>query len=163
MRPRRFALVVVAPWCALLASAARPLAAQMPTDPCAEVTQAQVSTALGMPVGPGDKINDKACQWPATGANAAKNIRLTVQFLPAAQYDKLKGGQLPVVERAPVTGVGDDAFSQSVPFSTNVTKMTTLFVKKGHTMVTVRVYGVPDGAKQLAAEKAVAQAVVSKL
>jgi hypothetical protein len=41
--------------------------------------------------------------------------------------------------------------------------LTMLFVKKGQTMVTVRVYGVSDPAKQLAAEKAVAQAVVSKL
>jgi len=41
--------------------------------------------------------------------------------------------------------------------------MSKLFVKKGRTMVVVRVYGVPDQAKQLAAEKAVAQAVVSKI
>jgi hypothetical protein len=163
MRPRRSALTIVAMSCALLASAARPMAAQGPADPCAEVTQAQVTTALGMPVGPAQKINDSACQYPATGANAAKNIRLTVQFLGADQFDKIKAGQVPGLERAPITGVGDDAFSQSLALSTNVPRMTTLFVKKGHTMVTVRVYGVPDAAKQLAAEKAVAQAVVSKI
>ena len=163
MRTLRSALVVVAMSCALLAGAARSAVAQLPTDPCAEVTQAQVTTALGMPVGAAQKINDSACQYPATGANAAKNIRLTVQFTAAEQFDKIKSRQLPGVEKAPMTGVGDDAFSQSLPFSTNVPTMTTLFVKKGNTMLTVRVYGVADAAKQLAAEKAVAQAVVSKI
>ena len=163
MRPQRNALVVVAMSCALLASEARRVAAQLPADPCAEATQAQVTTALGMPVGPPQKINESACQYPATGANAAKNIRLTVQFSPADQFDKIKARQLPGVEKTPVSGVGDDALSQSLSSSTNASGMTMLFVKKGHTMITVRVYGVPDAAKQLAAEKAVAQAVVSKI
>lgn len=163
MRPQPNALVVAAMSCALLVTAARTVAAQLPTDPCAEVTQAQVTTALGMPVGPAQKINESACQYPATGANAAKNIRLTVQFTAADQFDRIKSRQSPGVEKVSVTGVGDDALSQSLSFSTNVPTMTTLFVKKGRTMLTVRVYGVPDAAKQLAAEKAVAQAVVSKI
>lgn len=163
MRPRRPALVLVAISCALLTTAAISSATQIPADPCAEVTQAQVATALGMPVDSGQKINESACQWPATGANAAKNIRLTVQFMVADSYDRIKSGQLPGIEKVPVAGVGDDAIAQTLGLSTSVKSMTTLFVKKGKTMVVVRVYGVPDAAKQLAAEKAVAQAAVSKI
>lgn len=161
MRPRRPALFVGALSCALLATAAHPLAAQFPSDPCAGATQAQVSAALAMPVTAGQKINESACQWPATGANAAKNIRLTVQYGAADSYDKIKARMMPGVEKVSVSGVGDDALSQTMGSGTS--GLTMLFVKKGQTMVTVRVYGVSDPAKQLAAEKAVAQAVVSKL
>jgi hypothetical protein len=41
--------------------------------------------------------------------------------------------------------------------------LTTLLVKKGNTTFMVRVYGVPDAAKQLAIETPIAQAVAAKL
>jgi len=162
MRTQSRALVAVTVSYVLLAGGARPLLAQLPKDACAEVTQAQVATALGMPVHEGQSINSlgTACSWAATSPNKA---RLTVQFMVADSYDKLKSERMPHVEKGPVAGLGDDAFSQTIPFSTTVPKMTTLFVRKGKTMVVVRTYGVSDGAKQLSAEKAVARAVVGKL
>ena len=161
MRPRHPAIVLVTATCAFLTSAARPLSSQLPKDPCAEATQAQVSAALGMPVGPGRDINSlhSACQWPAT---SSPSISLTAQFTVADGYDRLKGRVLPGLEQSPVAGVGDDAFAQTIG-AANGPKRTTLFTRKGKTMVTLRVYGVPDQAKQLAAETAVAQAIVSKI
>jgi uncharacterized protein YaaQ len=41
--------------------------------------------------------------------------------------------------------------------------LTALFVKKGNTTFMVRVYGVPDAAKQLAIEVPIAQTVAAKL
>jgi len=162
MRTHSRALVAVVMSCALLAGGARPLSAQLPKDACAEVTQAQVAAALGMPVHEGQSLNSlgTACSWEATSPNKA---RLTVQFMVADSYDRLKNERMPRVEKSPVAGIGDDAFSQAIPFSTAVPKMTTLFFRKGKTMVVLRTYGVRDAAKQLSAEKAVARAVASKL
>ncbi|HMA01625.1 MAG TPA: hypothetical protein VKP02_04610 [Gemmatimonadaceae bacterium] len=162
MRQQHPALVVVAVSCALLAGGARQLSAQLPKDACAQVTQAQVASALGMPVHEGQSLNSlgTACSWAATSPNKA---RLTVQFMVADSYDRLKSERMPHVEKSPVAGIGDDAFSQTIPFSTTVPKMTTLFVRKGRTMVVVRTYDVPSSAKQLSAEKAVAHAVVARL
>ena len=161
MRPRHHAFVVVAVSCALLASSAGPILSQLPKDPCAEVTQAQVAAALGMNVGPGQVINslNSSCAWSATGSS---RVRLTVQFQVADTYSRIRNTQLPGVQKTPVAGVGDDAVSQTVGSSATAA-LTMLFVRKGKTMITVRVYGVSDSARQLAAEKTVAQAVVGKI
>lgn len=162
MRTQTRALVAVAVSCALLAGGARALSAQLPKDACAEVTQAQVAAALGMPVHEGQSLNslNTACSWAATSPSKA---RLTVQFMVADSYDKLKSERMPSVEKRPVAGIGDDAFSQAIPFSSTVPKMMTLFVRKGRNMIVLRTYGVLDAAKQLSAEKAVARAIVGRL
>jgi hypothetical protein len=56
--------VVVTVACLILAGA-RGAHAQVPADPCAQVTPAQVSGALGETVGAGQKSNTKTCTWVA--------------------------------------------------------------------------------------------------
>jgi len=58
---------------------------------------------------------------------------------------------------SPVSGVGDDALAMSMG------TLTTLFVKKGSVTFMVRVYGVPDPARQLAIETPIAKQVASQL
>ena len=162
MRLRASAVTVAAISITILTSIPRLLWSQIPKDPCAEATQAQVSSALGTPVNAGQPINslNTTCLWSATSSS---RVRLTVQFMVADTYDRIKSGQLPGVERSPIAGLGDDAFAQTTSLGDNGSKLTMLYARKGKTMVVVRVYGVADQAKQLAAEKAVAQAVVSKI
>ena len=64
---------------------------------------------------------------------------------------------MPGITKSSVSGVGDDAIAQTLG------NLTTLFVKKGNTTFMVRVYGVPDAAKQLAIETPIAKAVAAKL
>ena len=61
------------------------------------------------------------------------------------------------VTKAPVSGVGDAAFAQTVG------NFGTLFVKKGSTIFMVRVYGEPNTVQQLAIEKVVALKVAAKV
>ena len=65
--------------------------------------------------------------------------------------------QLPRVTKTPATSIGDDAFY------TAVSTLTTLAVKKGRTVFTVRIYGIQDQSNQKSMEKTLAGAVVAKL
>ena len=49
----------------LVASALRAGGAQVPSDPCAQLTPAQVSAALGETVAAGQKAGTKTCSWSA--------------------------------------------------------------------------------------------------
>jgi hypothetical protein len=138
----------------LLSCGAVIASAQGPSDPCSVATQQQASQALGVAVKPANKINANACQWAE--ATTGKPF-VTVMYWPPASFDKLKSSQTPGVEKSSVSGVGDDALSQVVATQRS------LFVKKGATVFMVRVYGVPDLAKQLTIETALAKFVAAKL
>ncbi len=79
-------------------------------DPCALLTQAEVTAATGKPVGPGVSQNDgQQCQWeygdptdPMSGLDAS----LAVNADPTAFSEAQKGGPL----ASPVSGVGDEAY-----------------------------------------------------
>jgi hypothetical protein len=136
----------------LIASGLRTAGAQAPSDPCAQVTAAQVSTALGETVAAGQKAGTKTCSWTA---NKPTHQIVSLMYWPPGDWNKLMR-PMPSVTKAPVSGVGDAAFAQTFG------KFTTLFVKKGSTIFMVRVYGVPDVARQLAIEKPIAQSVAAK-
>ena len=82
---------------------------------------------------------------------------VTLMFSPPGDWDTRKSSEHPGITKAPVSGVGDDALAMSLG------TLTTLFVKKGSVTFMVRVYGVPDPAKQIAIEKPIAQAVAGHL
>ena len=136
----------------LIASGLRAAGAQAPSNPCAQVTAAEVSTALGETVAAGEQAGTKTCSWTA---NKPTHQIVSIMYWPPGDWNKLMR-PMPGVTKAPVSGVGDAAFAQTFA------NFTTLFVKKGSTIFMVRVYGVPDVSRQLAIEKPIAQTVAAK-
>jgi hypothetical protein len=118
------------------------------------VAPAQVSSALGETVGDGQKSTSVTCTWVA---DKPVHQVVTLMYSPPGDWDSRKTRQLPGITKSSVSGVGDDAIAETLG------NLTTLFVKKGSTTFMVRVYGIPDPAKQLAIETPIAQAVVAKL
>jgi hypothetical protein len=135
------------------ASGLRAAGAQVPRDPCAQVTTAQVSTALGETVAAGKQAGTKTCSW---SADKPTHQIVSLMYSPPGDWNTRKSRQMPGVTKASVSGIGDEAFAETAG------TFTTLYVKKGSTIFMVRVYGVPDVVRQLAIEKPIAQAVAAK-
>lgn len=136
------------------ASGLRAARAQVPSDPCAQLTPAQVSAALGETVATGQKAGTKTCSW---SANKPTHQVVSLMYSPPGDWNTRKSRLMPGVTKASVSGVGDEAFAETAA------NFTTLYVKKGRTIFMVRVYGVPDPGRQLAIEKPIAQAVAAKV
>ncbi|HEY2897392.1 MAG TPA: hypothetical protein VGJ12_09670 [Gemmatimonadaceae bacterium] len=153
MQSNRIAVVVVLS-ALLLGSGAIAVGAQVPSDPCTQVSAAQVSTALGETVSAGVHGPPPTCTWQA---NVPTHQIVTLMFSPPGDWDTRKTAEHPGITKAAVGGVGDDALAMSMG------PLTSLFVKKGSVTFMVRVYGVPDPAKQLAIEKPIAQTVAGHL
>ena len=153
MQSNRIAVVVVLS-ALLLAGGAIAVGAQVPSDPCTQVTAAQVSAALGETVSAGKHGPPPTCTWEA---NTPKHEIVTLMFSPPGDWDTRKTSEHPGITKAAVSGVGDDALAMSLG------NLTSLFVKKGSVTFMVRVYGVPDNAQQLAIEKPIAQTVAGHL
>lgn len=107
------------------------LFAAPPTDACAVLTAAQVTSALGMPVGdgtynmPGDT---NTCTWIITKGGAVTLQLQSLDFFHAGQ------GALASSERTSVSGVGDEAYYL------NQGPTTSLAVRKGTGAFKVAVY-----------------------
>src|SRR6476659_6331252 len=125
---------------ALVASGLRAAAAQVPSDPCAQVTPAQVSAALGETVAAGQKAGTKTCSW---SADKPTHQVVSLMYSPPGDWDRRKTRPMPGVTKTSVSGIGDEAFAETAA------NFTTLYVKKGSTTFMVRVYGVPDPDRQL--------------
>jgi hypothetical protein len=138
----------------LLAPGARTAGAQAPSDPCAQVTGAQVSTALGETVDAGKQGPTVTCTWVA---NKPTHQIVTLMYSPPGDWNSRKTRQTPGITKAAVSGIGDDAIAETLG------NLVTLFVKKGTVIFMVRVYGVPDPTKQLGIEKPIAQAIAAQL
>ena len=138
----------------LFASGVRAAGAQAPRDPCAQLTPAQVSAALGETVAAGQQAGTKTCSW---SANKPTHQVVSLMFSPPGDWDRRKTRLMPGVTKASVSGVGDEAFAETAA------NFTTLYVKKGSTIFMVRVYGLPDLGRQLAIEKSIAQTVAAKV
>jgi len=128
--------------------------AQAPSDPCAQLTVAQVSAALGETVAAGQKAGTKTCSW---SANKPTHQVVSVMYSPPGDWNRRKTRPMPGVTKTDVSGIGDEAFAETAA------NFTTLYVKKGSTTFMVRVYGVSDPAKQLEIQKPIAQAALSKI
>jgi hypothetical protein len=138
----------------LAASDLRAAGAQAPSNPCAQVTAAQVSAALGETVAAGQQAGTKTCSW---SANKPTHQVVSLMYAPPGDWNTRKTRQMPGVTKASVSGIGDEAFAETAG------QFTTLYVKKGSTIFMVRVYGVPDLGRQLAIEKPIAQTVAAKV
>jgi hypothetical protein len=155
MNGKQLRVLVAGIVCAVAPCGPRAAYAQGPKDPCSPLTASQVGAALGMTVGPGQSTNPTVCQWAAEPGAAAR-VSATLQFWGEDAYAGMKA-PLPGIARTPLGGVGDDAVY------TTVGRLTTLSVKRGKVVFVVRVYGVPDQAKQMAVEKALALHVLAGL
>lgn len=125
-----------------------------PTDACSLVTAAQVSAALGVPIGAGERIvpsSPKLCGFG--GAGAAK--RVVTAIITPDMFDHEKH-PLQGIKEEQLSGVGDDAHYMTTPgFGTG------LSVKKGSFAFKVRVYGFPlEQVEQK--EKTLAQEILAK-
>ena len=138
----------------LLSTGVQRVSAQASSNPCSPVTATQVSTALGETVDAGKQGPPPTCTWIA---NAPKHEIVTLMYSPPGDWNTRKNRQMPGLTNVPVSGVGDDAIAISAG------SLTTLYAKKGSATFMVRVYGVPDSAKQLAIETQIAKQVASKL
>ena len=142
--------------CGLTAVGPRPAAAQLPADPCAVLTPAQVSGILGGTVAKGDPIGSTGCAWATAVQENIPYLRATLSFLDGSAFAGMKT-PAPGVKQTAASGIGDDAFYATVG------SLTTLSVKKGTVVFVVRIYGVHDQAAQMKMEKALALDVIAKL
>jgi hypothetical protein len=110
------------------------------SDPCALLTQAQVATATGMNVGPGEHKGAKLCEWPVPNQpNSIEGKKVTLTLQPGLAFNFAKAPTGHGIVKTPVSGLGDDAV-----YGTTPKYATTLTVKKGDLTFTVHVFGIPQ-------------------
>lgn len=135
--------------------------AAIPDDACAQLTSAQVSGAVHVPVGAGAYVTPsfkRTCTWNATNPvpNSTKAVTLLLQGADAFQAGKAMG-QAKSVTVTSVSGVGDDAFYLAVGTQVG------LIVKKGNVEFKVAVYADIPLEEKEAMEKTLALQVAAKL
>ncbi len=110
------------------------------TNPCTLLTPAQIDSAIGDPVGPGQPVGTTMCQWSVSGQpNSMQGKKVAVVMLTAQGYANAK---TPVsvagITKTAVPGVGDEAV-----YGTTAGKAASLSVKKGSNYFSVRITGYP--------------------
>lgn len=121
-------------------------------DPCSLLTQAEVDTAVGQPLGPGKQVATlDDCLW--TTADFTAGVDVTVSDWTAIKTAATSTGGAP----SPVPGVGDEALYKGGGL---------LYVRKGSVGFLLTINGphidsLPDGG--LAQEKVLAAAVLGRL
>jgi hypothetical protein len=130
------------------------------TDPCSLLTASQVSSALGVTVADGKSAIPQDCQWSQpNGGVRAKSVFVEILGLMGklTPVDRFNTAKAPVgkIVKTPVSGLGDDAvFVETMGVG--------LYVKKGNSVLLIRVSGFPlEDAK--AKERALAQQALAKL
>jgi hypothetical protein len=129
-----------------------PAYAETPPAPCTLLTVDEVSAALGAKAGPGAPIATTGCSWTVPNPH----MIVTVSLWPGDAFASMKT-PLPKVTKTPVSGLGDDAVLA------NIANFMSLSVKKGSVVFMIKVYGVPDPAKQTSIAETLASAVVGRL
>ena len=125
---------------ALLASTAA--AAAAPSDACALLTAAQVSTVLGVTVAEGEHIVPNSltsCGWMGPGGASIGSKKMVLSLMSARSF---QAGKTPVkgVTEITASGIGDEAYYISMPpFGT------ALSVRKGSAYFQLRIAGYPSG------------------
>ena len=129
-----------------------------PTDACAVLTAAQVSSAIGIPVKEGTHPTPdflRTCTWIPSNQTQIKAVTFYIQS--ANSYDAAKRLlQQSGMKDTSVGGVGDDAYFQTV--GTN----SSLVGKKGNTAFKVAIYTTLPVDKAQAMEKTLAVQALSK-
>jgi hypothetical protein len=131
-----------------------------PDDACSVLTQAQMSSALGVSVGAGTHVTPtflKTCTWdaPSGSSKGVKYVTLMLETVDA--YEAGKTVRVKTIVITSVSGVGDGAYYLAV--GSNVG----LIVKKGNVAFKVAVYGEAPLEQKRAMEKALALQALSKL
>jgi len=163
----KFRLVLIAFGAFILAAPHTTFAAP-PANPCSLLTSAQVSAALGVPVGAGKQEGQLDCEWDQPGWTMVRGVRLLLHILgpvgsltPAQRFNTIKM-PLPVkgITKTPLSGVGDDAV-----YVIRGASAPELTVKKGNSVFQIRVQGFPrNQTNQIKAkEKTLALNVLAKL
>jgi hypothetical protein len=144
----------------LVVTLTRATHAAPPTDPCSLLTASQVSSALGVTVADGKSAIPQDCQWSQpNGGVRAKSVFVEILGLMGklTPVDRFNTAKAPVgkIVKTPVSGLGDDAvFVETMGVG--------LYVKKGNSVLLIRVSGFPlEDAK--AKERALAQQALAKL
>jgi hypothetical protein len=106
-----------------------------PSDACALLTAPQVSSALGVSVGPGRSVmpnNTTMCTWSEQAAPAGTERKITVSLMTAKSFEN---GKTPMtgITKTPVSGIGDDAY-----FTEPHAMTVGLSVRKGDACLQVR-------------------------
>jgi hypothetical protein len=139
---------------------------QAADDACSLLTQAQVSGVRGVPVGAGTHQNEtpngrRLCNWsqPSEGSAGGKRV-LMVLFGPIGGLtpaERFANAKKPVtgITKTPVNGIGDDAFLMVSGIGTS------LYVKKGDSVIQIKVSSFPEVDVEKI-EKALARDAVSK-
>ena len=108
------------------------------SDACTLLTPAEVSQHLGVTVRPGVHIPELAkitCGWSVSNPPKIDEPKVVVSVKTVESFNTGKT-PVPNIQKTPVTGVGDEAYSATVPpFGT------TLSVRKGKTAFSVSVRG----------------------
>jgi hypothetical protein len=147
-------------------AATAPTAGAAPdTDACLLVTQAQLSTALGVSMAAGGHTTPtyvKTCTWTPSGG-ATKSLKfVTLNLESASGYEGAKNMMMQAKAKnvviTPASGIGDDAY-----YSVFSGTITNLMVKKGSVSFKLAIYGSSDAEKAMAMEKTIALEIVSKL
>jgi hypothetical protein len=128
-----------------------------PDDACSLLTPAQVSAAVGVPVGAGTYVMPtfrKTCTWSAT-TNGGGTITLNLQSLDQFQSEKKSASYGQPVSAA--DGIGDEAYYSGTA------NLVSLIVKKGNVAFKVAVYAHMPIEKRQAAERSLALQVISRL
>lgn len=155
MSSKHAMVLVVGVVCTLAVMGARPAYAQSARDPCALVSQAQVTSAAGAKVATGQPIGTTGCSWSSTDDPKSKAGRVVITLsIWAEKWFSKKS--TPGITMKPVSGIGDDAY-----FAT-LGDLTSLFVKKGKSTLQVRVYGLHDTTRQEEIESSVAKAALAR-
>jgi hypothetical protein len=150
-----FCLAVVA------AIAFRPVIgiAAPPKVACSLLTTAQVTAALGDPVGVGKPMTKQACQWSQQRKGGDDLLKLEVSLTTIERYNRFKTATSATVTT--VGDLGDDAF-YSTQTANNM--QTALCIRKGETAVIIHVFGGKKPAPEYQSkEKAIAEALLPGL
>jgi hypothetical protein len=130
-----------------------------PGDACSLLTAAQVSAALGIPVGAGTYVAPtfkKTCSWNATTDDGG-TVTLNLQGREQYENGKKLASYGKSASATPIGDIGDEAYF----FGTD--KLVSLIVKKGNAAFKIAVYADIPVEKQQAAEKALALQIVPLL
>jgi hypothetical protein len=128
-------------------------------DACSLLTTAQVSAALGVPVGAGTTITPtfkKTCTWTAA-TNGGGTVTLNLQSVDQYEGGRKLASYGKSVSSTSIAGVGDDAYYSGTD------KLISLVVKKGDVAFKVAVYAHLPIDEQRAVEKALALQVAALL
>ncbi len=137
-------------------------------DACAMLTPAEVGAALGVAVGPGERLMPsemRFCTWHEQGKKQSRNVR--IDFISERQYEM---GKTPIADvvKTPERGIGDDAYFSKVKgmvFTLSVRKGTICFrvMARSNPQAFVKANDAAIDEKDKDIDRTLARAILRKL